>query len=133
MINQLGAEFILSSKPENLTALHQKFDFIISTLNVTYDLDAFLRVLKPQGKFCVVASPLAKQTISIGLLYDYAQRTIYGNYVGSRKNMIDMLEFSAKHNIGSEVDVMPFAQMNEAIEKVSAGEIRIRLVLENQQ
>jgi D-arabinose 1-dehydrogenase-like Zn-dependent alcohol dehydrogenase len=133
MINQLGAEFILSSNPDNLSALNQKFDFIISTLNVQYDLDVFLKMLKPQGKFCVVASPLKKQQIALGLLYDYAQRTIYGNYVGSRKNMTDMLDFSAKHNIESAVEVMPFFKVNEAIEKVKTGEVKIRLVLENQE
>lgn len=131
MINQLGAEFILSSNSNNLTTLNKKFDFIISTLNVPYDLDAFLKILKPQGRFCVVASPLSKQLISLGLLYDYAQRTVYGNYVGSRQNMIDMLDFSAKHNIRSAVDVMPFSKMNEAIEKVRAGAGNIRLILEN--
>ena len=56
--------------------------------------------------------------MSAGLLYDYAQRTIYGNYTGSRKDMVDMLAFSAKHNIESIVDVMPFSKMNEAIEIV---------------
>jgi D-arabinose 1-dehydrogenase-like Zn-dependent alcohol dehydrogenase len=131
MISQLGAEFILSSNPNSLTTINKKFDFIISTLNVPYDLDAFLRILKPQGKFCVVASPLEKQSITLGVLYDYVQRTIYGNYVGSRKNMMDMLDFSAKHNFESVVDVMPFSEVNEAIEKVKAGKVKIRLVLEN--
>jgi len=133
MINQLGAECILSSNADSLSALHKKFDFIISTLNVEYDLDAFLKMLTPQGKFCVVATPLKKQPITIGLLYDYAQRSIYGNYVGSRKNMMDMLDFSAKHHIESAVDVMPFSKVNEAIEKVRAGKVKIRLVLENQE
>ena len=133
MINQLGAEFILSSNPDNLSALHQRFDFIISTLNVEYDLDAFLKILTPQGKLCIVASPLKKQIISLGLLYDYAQRTIYGNYVGSRRNMMDMLAFSAKHHIESEVKVMPFYKMNEAIEKVKRREVNIRLILENER
>jgi len=133
MINQLGAEFILSSNSDSLSALNKKFDFIISTLNIEYDLDAFLKILKPQGKFCVVATPLKKQPITVGLLYDYAQRSIYGNYVGSRRNMMDMLDFSAKHNIESAVDVMPFSKVNEAIEKVRAGKVKIRLVLENQE
>ena len=133
MINQLGAECILSSNTDSLSALHKKFDFIISTLNVEYDLDAFLKMLTPQGKFCVVATPLKKQPISMGLLYDYAQRSIYGNYVGSRKNMMDMLDFSAKHHIESAVDIMPFSKVNEAIEKVRAGKVKIRLVLENQE
>lgn len=130
MINQLGAEFVLSSNVNNLTTINKKFDFIISTLNVPYDLNPFLKILKPQGKFCVVATPLEKQSINLGLLYDYAQRTIYGNYVGSRQNMIDMLDFSVKHHIESAVDVMPFTKVNEAIEKVRAGKV-IRLVLEN--
>ena len=133
MINELGAEFILSSSPDSLSTLNKQFDFIISTLNVPYDLDIFLKILKPQGKFCVVASPLKKQPIALGLLYDYARRTIYGNYVGSRRNMIDMLDFSAKHHIESAVEVMPFSKMNEAIEKVKTGEVKIRLVLENQE
>lgn len=130
MINQLGAEFVLSSTPDNFTAINKKFDFILSTLNVPYDLNDFLKILKPQGKFCVVATPLEKQSVNLGLLYDYAARTIYGNYVGSRKNMTDMLDFSAKHHIVSEVEVMPMAEVNEAIEKVRTGKV-IRVVLEN--
>ncbi|MBS0028305.1 NAD(P)-dependent alcohol dehydrogenase [Chitinophaga sp. 22321] len=133
MINQLGAEFVLSSNADNITAINKQFDFIISTLNVPYDPDTFLRLLKPQGKFCLVASPLNKTPVSLGLLYDYVQRTIYGNYVGSRKNMTDMLNFAAKHHIESEVEVMPFHKMNEAIEKVKAGEVNIRLILENHE
>ncbi|MGO4293011.1 NAD(P)-dependent alcohol dehydrogenase [Chitinophaga sp. RAB17] len=130
MINQLGAEFVLSSDVNNLTTINKKFDFILSTLNVPYDLNPFLKILKPQGKFCVVATPLEKQAINLGLLYDYAQRTIYGNYVGSCQNMIDMLDFSVKHHIESAVDVMPFTAVNEAIEKVRTGKV-IRLILEN--
>ncbi|MGN8069221.1 NAD(P)-dependent alcohol dehydrogenase [Mucilaginibacter sp. 22184] len=133
MINQLGAEFILSSNSDSLSTLNKKFDFIISTLNAPYDMDAFLKLLKPQGKFCIVASPLIKQPIALGLLYDYAQRTIYGNYVGSCKNMTDMLDFAAMHHIESDVEVMPFSKMNEAIEKVRTGEVKIRLILENQE
>lgn len=45
--------------------------------------------------------------------------------------MVDMLDFSAMHNIESAVDVMPFSKVNEAIEKVRTGEVKVRLVLEN--
>ncbi len=133
MINQLGAEFILSSNANNLTTTGKKFDFIISTLNVQYDLNNFLKILKPQGKFCVVATPLEKQSVNLGLLYDYAQRTIFGNYVGSCKDMTEMFDFAIKHNIESAVDVMPFSEMNEAIEKVRAGKGNIQLVLKNDE
>jgi D-arabinose 1-dehydrogenase-like Zn-dependent alcohol dehydrogenase len=88
-------------------------------------------MLSPQGKFCVVAQPLNKLPLTVGLLYDYAQRTIYGNYTGSRKDMMNMLAFSAKHNIQSIVDVMPLSQINEAIDVVKTGKVPMRLVLHN--
>ncbi len=50
MINRLGAEFVLSSDPERLSALDQKFDFILSTLNVGYDLNAFFEYASATGK-----------------------------------------------------------------------------------
>jgi D-arabinose 1-dehydrogenase-like Zn-dependent alcohol dehydrogenase len=133
MIDELGAEYIDSSNLNHLARHNRKFDFIISTLNVDFDLNTYLKMLKPQGKFCLVAQPLNKLAMSAGLLYDYAQRTICGNYVGSRKDMTDMLAFSEKHNIETIVEVMPFSKLNEAIEVVRRGKVPMRLVLENQK
>lgn len=131
LIEQLGAEYIDSSNHNSHADHDRKFDFIISTLNVGFDLDMYLKMLKPQGKLCLVAQPPNKLSMSAGLLYDYGQRTIYGNYTGSRKDMRNMLGFSSKHNIESVVDVLPFSEMNEAIEMVETGKVSIRLVLEN--
>jgi D-arabinose 1-dehydrogenase-like Zn-dependent alcohol dehydrogenase len=133
MIEQLGAEYADSTNADHLLSYNRKFDFILSTLNVSFDLDTYLKMLKPQGKFCFVASPLKKLSMSAGLLYDYAQRTIYGSYIGSRKDTRDMIAFSAKHGVESVVKVLPFSQMNEAIEMVRRGEVPMRLVLENRE
>jgi D-arabinose 1-dehydrogenase-like Zn-dependent alcohol dehydrogenase len=131
MIHSLGGKFIDSSNVSEKANHIRKFDFILSTLNVDFDLNSYLRMLSPQGKFCVVAQPLNKLSLNIGLLYDYAQRTIYGNYTGSRKDMMNMLAFSAKHNIQSIVDVMTFSEMNKAIDRVRTGRVPMRLVLHN--
>lgn len=133
LIDQLGAEYVDSSNLNSLADHDRKFDFIISTLNVGFDLDIYLKMLKPQGKLCLVAQPPNKLSMSAGLLYDYAQRTIYGNYTGSRKDMMNMLAFSANHNIESIADVLPFSKMNEAIEMVKTGKVSMRLVLENRK
>lgn len=133
MINQLGAAYVDNSDASSLTGRSAQFDFILSTLNVSFDMDVYLRMLKPQGKLCLVAQPLNKLVLNAGLLYDYAQRTIYGNYTGSRQNMKDMLAFSAKHNIESDVELLPFAEMNKAIEMVKTGKTVKRIVLENKK
>jgi len=133
MIDKLGAEYVDSSNPDDLQRSNRKFDLIISTLNVDFDLDTYLKMLKPQGQFCLVSQPLNKLVMSAGLLYDYAQRAIYGNYTGSRQDMVDMLAFSALHHIESIVDIMPFSKMHEAIEMVKVGESLSRVVLENRK
>jgi D-arabinose 1-dehydrogenase-like Zn-dependent alcohol dehydrogenase len=131
MIEQAGGTYVDSSSEQDLSGLHKQFDFILSTLNVGFDIDTYLRLLKPQGKLGLVASPLQKQSISVGLLYDYAQRTIYGNYVGSRKDMTDMLAFAAKHNVECMIDVMPFTDMEKAIDILKSQNTPARLVLEH--
>jgi alcohol/geraniol dehydrogenase (NADP+) len=130
IIEQLGAEYIDNSSL-NLKRHHRHFDFILSTLNVVFDMDAYLKMLKPQGKLCLVAQPLEKLLVSVGLLYDYAQRSIYGNYIGSRLDTIAMLAFSARNNIQSAAEIMPFSKMNEAVDLVRKRKVPMGIVLEN--
>ncbi|QHT66228.1 NAD(P)-dependent alcohol dehydrogenase [Rhodocytophaga rosea] len=133
LIHQLGARYIDSSTLDSQAELHRKFDFILSTVNANFQLDTYLKMLKPQGKLCLVAQTPDKLSMSAGLLYDYAQRTIYGNYTGSRQAMMDMLAFAAEHAIESRVEVIPFSQMNEAIERVKGGKVAMRVVLEQEK
>lgn len=129
-IEQLGARYIDSSHLHRLAADNRRFAFILSTLNVRFDLDAYVDLLQPQGKLCVVAQPLEKLSISLGRLYDRSQRTIYGNYVGSRRDTVAMIAFAAKHGIQSIVDILPFSKANEAIDMVRTGNLPTRVVLE---
>ena len=87
-------------------------------------------MLTPQGQLCLVASPLTPLSLSGGLLNN-SRRSIYGNYIGSRADTMQMLEFSAKHGIEAIVDVMPLARVNEAIERVRRRDVRMGLVLES--
>jgi D-arabinose 1-dehydrogenase-like Zn-dependent alcohol dehydrogenase len=130
LIAQLGAEYIDSSSLHGTDAPRKRFDFILSTINASFDVNACLKALRPRGKLCFVAQPLEPIPISVGLLYDNAQRTIYGNYVGSRSDMTAMLAFAAQHDIRSEVHTMPFAQVNEAIDLVRNGAVPTRVVLQ---
>ncbi len=131
MIERLGGEYTNNSDIRASAVHSRKLDFIISTLNADFDLETYLKMLKPQGKFCFVAQPLNKLPLSAGLLYDYAQRAIYGNYTGSRKDTASMLDFSVKHNIEVLTEVLPFSRINEAIELVRSGKGHTKIVLKN--
>jgi D-arabinose 1-dehydrogenase-like Zn-dependent alcohol dehydrogenase len=130
MVEQLGAEYVDSANVAGQATLRRRFDLILSTLNTTFDLNAHLGMLRPRGKLCVVAQPLEKLPISLGLLYDNALRTIYGNYVGSRSDMVAMLAFAAEHHVESLVDVLPFSDVNQAIDIVRRSNPVARTVLQ---
>ena len=130
LIERLGASFADSSDPRSLTALHGTFDLILSTLNVPFDIDAYMRMLTPQGRLCLVASPMAPLPLS-GQLLNNSGRSIYGNYIGSRADTVRMLEFAAEHGVEAIVEVMPFDRVNEAIERVRRREVPVGLVLEH--
>ena len=130
LIERLGGAFADSSDAEQLTGYQGEFELILSTLNVHFDVDAFVRMLTPQGQLCLVASPLQQLSLSGGLLNN-SRRSIYGNYIGSRADTTQMLAFSAEHDIAAIVDVMPLARVNEAIERVRRRDVAMGLVLES--
>ena len=130
LIERLGGVFADSSDTEQLIEYDGAFDFILSTLNVSFDLDSFVRMLSPEGQLCLVASPLEPLSLSGGRLNN-SRRSIYGNYIGSRTETAEMLDFATTHGIGAVVDVMPIARVNEAIERVRRRDVAMSLVLES--
>jgi D-arabinose 1-dehydrogenase-like Zn-dependent alcohol dehydrogenase len=125
LIERLGGAYVDTS---DATRHHGVFDFILSTVNVPFDLDSFVRTLTPVGQLCLVASPVKALSLSGGLLNN-SRRSIYGNYIGSRSETVQMLEFSAQHGIKAIVEVMPFSRINEAIERVRTRGVPMGLVL----
>jgi D-arabinose 1-dehydrogenase-like Zn-dependent alcohol dehydrogenase len=130
MIERLGGVYVDVADPGHRASCREAFDFILSTLNVPFDLDSCVRMLKPKGQLCLVASPLRELALSGGLLSN-SRRSIYGNYIGSRADTSRMLQFAAEHGIAAIVDVMPFSRVNEAIEMVRRRDAPMGLVLEN--
>jgi D-arabinose 1-dehydrogenase-like Zn-dependent alcohol dehydrogenase len=130
LIERLGGAFVDTSDPRRLTAYTGAFDFILSTLNVDFDLDAVVRMLASEGQLCLVASPLGQLSLSGGQLNN-SRRSIYGNYIGSRTETVQMLEFAATHGIEAVVDVMPLARVNEAIGRIRRRDVEMSLVLES--
>jgi D-arabinose 1-dehydrogenase-like Zn-dependent alcohol dehydrogenase len=130
LIERLGGAFANSSDAERLAEYQEEFDLILSTLNVAFDIDSFVRMLTPEGQLCLVASPLKQLSLSGGLLNN-SRRSIYGNYIGSRADTTQMLAFSSRHGIAAIVDVMPLARVNEAIEQVRGRDVVMGLVLES--
>ncbi len=55
---------------------------------------------------------------------------ITGTSVGSRQQMIDFLKLAARHKIGVNIERVPLAKVNEAMDRLAKGDVKGRFVID---
>jgi len=126
---ELGAKYTLNTnkKDEIKTALN-KFDFIISTVDVNLNWNLYLRTLKPKGRLHFVGIPPENLDINLMSLM-VGQKSISSSQVGSPQMIAQMLEFASSHNIQAIIEEYPMTEINEAIKRLRSGKTHYRIVL----
>lgn len=126
---QMGAHHVLNSRdPEALKAAANRFDMILSTVNVKLDWNSYLGTLKPKGRLHLVGAVLEPLDISVfGLMP--AQRSVSSSPVGSPGTIAKMLDFTALHQLDPVVETFPMEKINEALAHLRAGKAHYRIVL----
>ena len=127
--HRLGASAYLdSTDPRAMAAARRRFDVILDTIPVAHDLSPYLGLTALDGTLCQVGflGPVSLETLD--LLIGRKRLTSGGS--GGRPATTEMLEFSAEHGIGADVEVLPSAQVNEALERLERNDVRYRFVLD---
>ena len=127
---KLGAtHFVLTSDAAQLTALAGKLDLIIDTVSGTHDVNALLGLLKTGGTLVMVgASPKPHEIASFPLIL--ARRAIAGSLIGGVKETQEMLDFCAKKNVLSDVEVISAKDINAAYERMLKSDVRYRFSID---
>lgn len=126
---QLGAHHTLNSRDTSaLEAAAGRFDFIISTVNVSLDWNAYVATLKPRGRLHLVGAALEPLDIAAFPLIG-GQRSVSGSPVGSPATLATMLEFAARHEIQPVTETFPMARVNDALQHLRDGKARYRIIL----
>lgn len=126
-----GAHRVLNSKdPEVLKANAATLDFIVSTAPGDLDWGAYLDVLRPEGKICVVGVPNNPMSIPAFPLIA-GQKTVCGSSIGGRSDIETMLAFAARHRIQAQTESFAMNEVNVAMNRVRNNEARYRIVLKN--
>ena len=127
----MGANHVVNSKDANeLKAVRNSFDFIISTVAVDLDWGAYIDALRPRGRLHfvgVVPSPV--YAVAFSLIA--GQKSLSGSPSGSPATIAQMLDFAARHGIAPITETFAFSEVNEAIAHLESGKARYRLVLKH--
>jgi uncharacterized zinc-type alcohol dehydrogenase-like protein len=127
---QMGAEDFRTTKdPRTYGDLANSFDLIVSTVPVTYDLDIHLNLLAQDGTFVNLGVPEKPLSIEpYSLLTN--RRSIAGSMSGGIPETQEMVDFCAEHRIGARVEVIEANYIDEAFNRVVAGDVRYRFVID---
>lgn len=127
---ELGAHYTINSRDEKaIAAAAGQFDLLISTVAVKLDWNLFLGTLRPKGRLHFVGATTEPLDINVFNLI-MAQRQISGSPSGSPATISQMLAFANLHGIKPVVEMFPFEQINEAMDRLREGNARYRIVLE---
>jgi uncharacterized zinc-type alcohol dehydrogenase-like protein len=127
---RLGATyFYATSDPETFTKLERHFDLIINTVSAEMDYNQYLELLKVDGTMVLVGIPEKPHQIqSFSLIM--GRRRLAGSAIGGIAETQEMLDFCGKHNIVSDIDLVPIQKVNEAYERVLKSDVRYRFVID---
>ena len=127
---RLGATgFVLSKDPANLAKLGGTFDLIIDTVSAPHDYNAYLGMLKPKATMVLVGAPPEPSAISCFSLIVGGKR-LAGSMIGGVPQTQEMLDHCAKHNIVSDIELIPMEKINEAYTRMMKADVKYRFVID---
>lgn len=128
---RLGADEVCISKdPEQMAAYTNQLDFILNTVAAPHDLDVYLQLLKLDGTMTLVGAPAESHPSPNVFNLIFKRRQLAGSLIGGIRETQEMLDFCAKHNIVSDIEIMPMDYINEAYERMIKSDVKYRFVID---
>nr|WP_234341095.1 zinc-binding dehydrogenase [Streptomyces sp. NRRL S-1813] len=126
---RLGAHgFVVSFDPEQMAAARDRFDVVIDTISAPHDLGPYLGLVAMDGTLSHLGhlGPVTVETTE--LLVGRKKLSSAGS--GGRPATAAMLDFCAEHGITADIELLPSARVNEALDRLRRNEVHYRFVLD---
>ena len=127
---RLGADEVVISRNAVEMAKHAgSLDFILDAVAAEHDINAFIGQLRRDGNLTMVGAPEKPLPVSVfGLIF--ARRSFSGSLIGGIAETQEMLDFCGKHDITSDVEVIPIQKINEAYERLARSDVKYRFSID---
>ncbi|XP_057978972.1 probable mannitol dehydrogenase [Malania oleifera] len=121
--------FLVSRDQDQMNAAMSTMDSIIDTISAVHPLMPLLGLLKSNGKLVMVGLPdRPLELLAFPLIM--GRKQVAGSCIGGMKETREMIDFAAKHNITTEIEVIPMDYVNTAMESFAKGDVRYRFVID---
>ncbi|MUL40414.1 NAD(P)-dependent alcohol dehydrogenase [Streptomonospora sp. PA3] len=126
---RLGAhDLLVSTDEKQLSGARDGFDIVIDTIAVPHDPADYLRLVALDGTLSLLGhlGPVEVQTMDLLL----GRKRLSSAGSGGRPATASMLEFCAAHGVAADIELLPSAQVNEALARLGRNDVRYRFVLD---
>jgi uncharacterized zinc-type alcohol dehydrogenase-like protein len=128
----LGAhKFLVTKDEEAVKAAKGSFDLILDTISANHDYNFYLSLLGLEGVMVVVGVPTEPIPLNAFSLIG-GNKALAGSLIGGIPETQEMLDFCAKHNIVSDVEVIDPSRIEEAYDRTVKSDVRYRFVIDMQ-
>jgi uncharacterized zinc-type alcohol dehydrogenase-like protein len=122
-------EVVLSRDEEAMKRQMNSFDFILDTASGKHDLNAYLGLLKHDGRLILVGIP--PEPAPIGAMPLIRQRRrLAGSLIGGIAETQEMLDFCADRGITCEIEMISMEKINKAYERMLKSDVKYRFVID---
>jgi len=127
---RLGADEVVVSRNANEMQRHAgSFDFILDAVSAEHDINAYINLLARDGNLTLVGAPAKPLGVSAFPLI-MGRRSLSGSMIGGIPETQEMLDFCGKHNITSDVEVIPIQKVNEAYARLLRSDVKYRFSID---
>jgi uncharacterized zinc-type alcohol dehydrogenase-like protein len=127
---RLGADEVVVSRNTAEMEKHAgTFDFILDTVSAHHDINSYLSLLARDGNLTLVGAPPQPLNVAAFSLIG-GRHSLSGSAIGGLRETQEMLDFCGKHNITSDVEVIPIQKVNEAYERLVKSDVKYRFSID---
>jgi len=126
-----GADHVIvSTDAKQMEAAAGHFDYLLDTIPVQHDLNPYLQTLRFDGVHILVGliEPINPPVHAVNLVMK--RRVLAGSMIGGMAETQEVLDFCAEHGITCDIEMLDINKINEAFERVIAGDVKYRFVID---
>src|ERR1039457_2861020 len=108
----------------------KSFHFLLNTIPNPHDVNPYLVLLKRDATMVMVGALTALEPPLQGSNLIIGRRRLAGSVIGGIPETQEMINFCAKHNIVSDVEVIPMQSVNQAYERLVKNDVSYCFVID---
>ncbi|MFI9638539.1 zinc-binding dehydrogenase [Micromonospora sp. NPDC051925] len=127
--HRLGAhDLIDSTDTRQLATARDTFDVVIDTISAPHDLAPYLKLVAMDGTLSLLGHLGAVTVEATDLLIGRKKLSSAGS--AGRPATAEMLQFCADNTIAADIEVLPSARLDTALDRLRRNDVRYRFVLD---